>query len=221
MVSPLRALSLRVGSVAALALLGGPVAAQTPAPLAPPPPAAVRAAPRAPVPVRRPQRAPRTKRQVEVALPEGTPVVSSPEFARLEDGKTRIWVEVSARVDVVEKRLPGQVVYHLQGAGVLRRTSQLPLQTALFSTPVERVQLAPEGADVDLVITLREATEPAYHVVETPRGMVLQVDLPRSQTFGRDDEVPDSRPSSERSSASRSLGTTTTPDQPPPAADAH
>jgi hypothetical protein len=36
-----------------------------------------------------------------------------------------------------------------------------------------------QGGGVDLVIELREAAAPAYRVLDTPRGIVIQVDLPR------------------------------------------
>ena len=167
-----------------------PAPSPPPAPTAPVPtppsraPAGkVKPAPRA---VKRPAPVARAKRPVEEPPPPpaGTPIATSPGFSRLEDGKTRIWVEVSRNVDVAENRSPGRVVYRLRGAAVLQRSDQLPLQTGFFSTPVDRVQIVPDGGDVDLVITLREDAVPSYRVVETPRGIVLQVDFPRSAVFG-------------------------------------
>ena len=109
------------------------------------------------------------------------------------------------KVDVTETRSPLRVVYRLRGAAVLRATNELALQTAYFTTPVARVQLLPSGSDVELVIELREDAAPTYSVVETPRGMVLWVDWPRSAQFLRDEPVParrDATPAGE----SHSLG---------------
>jgi hypothetical protein len=156
--------------------------------------------------------------------PSGTPIATSPGFSRLEDGKTRIWVEVSRNVEVAENRSPGRVVYRLRGAAVLQRSDQLPLQTGFFTTPVDRVQIVPDGGDVDLIITLREDAAPSYRVVETPRGIVLQVDFPRSAGFGRD-ETPagpePSRPRPKRTTKTQTLVRRHEPgdDAPPPMDD--
>ena len=122
----------------------------------------------------------------------GSPLAGAPSFVRLDDGATRIVLEVSSRVDVTENRAQGRVVYRLKGAQVGERTNQLPLLTGFFSTPVERMQLVQQGPDVDLIIDLREASEPVQRVVETPRGIVLQIDLPRSMSFEKHGEqAPD------------------------------
>jgi hypothetical protein len=42
--------------------------------------------------------------------------------------------------------------------------------------------------DVNVVIELREATSPVFQVVDTPRGIVLWVDFPRSTTWRRPDD---------------------------------
>jgi hypothetical protein len=147
-----------------------------------------------PMPDPRPRRVlPRAKRTVEVAPPPGTPIASSPSFSRFEDGTSRIWLEVSRKVDVAENKAQGRLVYRIRGAAVVQRTNQLPLLMGFFSTPVERAQLVSDGSNVDLIIDLREQTEATYRVVETPRGMVLQVDFPRSAgaPAGNDDNAPE------------------------------
>jgi hypothetical protein len=145
-------------------------------------------------------------RQVHEELPPpGTPIASFPGFTRLDDGKSRIFVEVSHKVPVVETRTAGRVTYRLRGASVIQRTNQLSLITGFFSTPVSRVQLVPMTPDVDLVIELRETTDPTYAVVETPRGMVLWVDFPRSIDFGHDEDEP-ARPAARRAVTTRTIG---------------
>src|SRR5207247_1207599 len=73
-------------------------------------------------------------------------------------------------------------VYRLKGASAPTRTNRLPLLTGFFATPVDRVELIEQGDGVDLAIDLREALDPHYEVIETPRGMVLQVDFPRGSS---------------------------------------
>jgi hypothetical protein len=117
----------------------------------------------------------------------GLPIASFPGFARLDDGKSRIFIEVDSKVDISERREPARLIYKLRGTAVTQATNALPLITDYFSTPVERVQLVQEGTDVNVVIQLREATAPTFQVVETPRGIVLWIDFPQSANFGKDD----------------------------------
>jgi hypothetical protein len=202
-----------------------PPVAEKPPPLAPPPPS-----PPPPAPVKRqreakrPAAVPRSKHPDDAPPPPlpGTPIATPPEFARLEDGKSRIWVEVSRTVDVAENRSPGRVVYRLRGAAVLQRSDQLPLPTGFFNTPVERVQILPDGSNVDLVILLREEVVPNYRVVVTPRGMVLQVDFPRGASFGREEPPPaaePSRPRAQRAPKARTLRRQREPGEDPPPMD--
>ena len=236
MASPPRA-RVAIATAATGILLSGPASAQEPA--APPPPQAATAptpppAPPAAAPQRarpapaaragrgRPAPPPKAKRVREVLPPDGTPIASFPGFSRLDDGKTRIFVEVSRKVEVIETRGPGRLVYRLRGATVVQRTNQMALLTGFFSTPVDRVQLVQVGPDLDVVIELREATTPTYLVTETPRGMVLWVDFPRSAGFGRDDGPTEpGRPRAKRSTTSQTIGGSAPADDAPPPVDDH
>jgi hypothetical protein len=237
-----------ISSVATGILLAGAAAAQEPPPASPPPQASAppapapltppTRAPAAPMPPgqrttapRRPAApqkavpkrsapAPKGKRAPEVVVPPpyGTPIASFPGFSRLDDGKTRVFVEVSRKVDVAESRTHGRVTYRLRGTTVVQRTNQMALVTGYFTTPVGRVQLVPAGSDLDVVIELREATEPTHTVVETPRGMVLWVDFPRSVAFGREESPSEAgRPRAKRST--QKIGAGTPPDDAPPPMD--
>ncbi len=84
----------------------------------------------------------------------------------------------------------------------MQRTNQLPLLTGFFATPVDRVQLAQTGPDVELIIDLREDTQFVQRVVETPRGIVLQVDFPPVVSPDRDKS---DKPRPKRSAESRTL----------------
>ena len=148
----------------------------------------------APAPRRAGRGVPRAWKRGQRGAPElvlnGSPLATAPSFNRLEDGATRIALEVSSRVEVAENKAQGRIVYRLKGAQVGERTNQLPLLTGFFTTPVERMQLVQQGPDVDLVIDLREASEPVQRIVETPRGIVLQIDFPRSVSFEKKGAEP-------------------------------
>jgi hypothetical protein len=181
-----------------------PPAAPAPPQAPPPPPKGKKAAP-APRPAQK-RAPPRGRRGKNEASPEGVPVASFPGFTRLEDGKSRIWLEVSAKVDVAENKAQGRVVYRMRGTAVVQRTNQLPLLTGFFATPVDRVQLVQQGPDLDLVIDLRENVEFTHRVIETPRGIVLWVDFPRSSQPERETPAEPQRPRIKRSTESRRIG---------------
>ncbi len=121
---------------------------------------------------------PQTKR-VQAALASNTPIATLPAFRLLDDGSTRITVEVSRKVAVTEHKAQGRVVYSLAGVAVPGNNTRLPLPTGFFRTPVGRVEMVEQGGGSDLVIELREAVAPTYRVLDTPRGIVIQVDFQR------------------------------------------
>lgn len=125
------------------------------------------------------QRAPKRAKRSTAALAPNTPIATYPAFRLLEDGSTRITVEVSRKVAVTEHKAQGRVVYSLAGVAVPGNNTLLPLPTGFFRTPVDRVELVEQGGGADLVLELREAVEPSHRVLDTPRGIVIQVDLPR------------------------------------------
>ena len=132
-------------------------------------------------PAKAPSRARRRQKTTAPALAHSTPIATYPSFRLLDDGSTRVTVEVTHKVAVTEHKARGRVVYSLAGAAVPGSNTRLALPTGFFRTPVERIEVVGQTGGADLVIELREALEPTYRVLETPRGsMVLQVDFPRS-----------------------------------------
>src|SRR3954469_25117630 len=125
-------------------LLAADAAAETPAPApvaqkTPAPPNGARPAPKA-----QPKKAvaARRKSKGDKAPPVITgAVASSPGFRMLEEGKSRVFVEVSQKVEVTEQKARGRVIYQLRGASVPVRNSRLPLLTSFFATPVGQVEL--------------------------------------------------------------------------------
>ena len=108
-----------------------------------------------------------------------TPIASYPAFRLLDDGQSRVAVEVSRKVTITEHKAQGRVVYSLADAALPGHNAHFPLPTGFFRTPVDRVAMVEQSDGVDLVIELREGAEPTYRVIDTPRGIVLQVDFPR------------------------------------------
>jgi len=165
-----------------------------------------------PPPRRAPKRgpAPHRKGKRGHAAPvfvEGMPVAGAPNFFRLDGGATRISLEVSSKVEVTESVAQGRLVYRLRGARVVERVNLLPILTGYFATPVERAQLVQDDHDVTLIIDLREATTPTHRVVETPRGIVLQVDFPHTTTGERRGDVQESsRERAKRRTKTQSIG---------------
>jgi hypothetical protein len=145
-----------------------------------------------------------------VAHAPGTPIAGGASFYRLDDGSTRISVEVSEKVPVAESRAQGRLIYRFKGVFIPERTNTLPLITAHFPTPVDRAQLVQDGPDVELHIDLRDATTPTHRVVETSRGIVLQVDFPKVAGAEHAFEVPQDnagRARAKRRTDTQSLGT--------------
>lgn len=189
------------------------------APPPPPPrpmsmqPSAMTQKPQAPAPGPRRHKGhapPRRKRGEKVAVEAGAPIAGPVSFFRLDDGSTRVSVEVTRKVDVAEGHAEGRLLFRMRGAFIPLRTNRLPLLTGYFPTPVDRAQLVQDGPDVELVIELREATAPTHRVVETPRGIVLQVDFPRVAAADHAfDAPPDNagRERAKRRTKTQSLGT--------------
>jgi hypothetical protein len=143
------------------------------------PAASLPAAPRAGVAAKPAPRGRRRPKPPAPTLAPGTPIATYPAFRLLDDGSTRVAVEVSRKVAVTEHKAQGRVVYRLAGVAIPGHNTHLPLPTGVFRTPVDRLEMVEQGDSADLVITLREAVQPTFRVLDTPRGIVLQVDFPR------------------------------------------
>src|SRR5262249_37448535 len=98
--------------------------------------AAVAAAPRPPAKALPKKTPARKKPKADKPAPVLGAVVSSPAFRMLDEGKSRVFVEVSQKVPVSEQKAKGRVVYKLKGAAVPVRNSLRPLLTNFFPTPV-------------------------------------------------------------------------------------
>jgi hypothetical protein len=125
----------------------------------------------------------RGKNKAKKPRASGGPIAMSPGFAMLQGGKSRIFVEVSKKVDVTEHKVQGRVIYRIKGASVPLRNNRLPLLTGFFPTPVMEARLVEQDNDVALVIDLRQASDVEHRIVESESGMVVQVDFPAIKNF--------------------------------------
>lgn len=218
----------RAAVIASAILVAGPAAAQPAAPLpkpeappkAEPPPVQTRpmsmqpgvvprtpkARPAAAVPLKRVVHRHGKRARGEVDLSR-FPIAGAPSFHRFENGVTRISLEVDAKVDIAETKSHGKIVFRLRNTRAMEPVNRLPLITAYFPTPVDRAQLVQDGADVELVIEVRAASEFTHRVVETPRGIALQIDFPKP-VFADRPETPNisSRERARRRTSTQSLG---------------
>lgn len=109
------------------------------------------------------------------------PVVNVSGFEQLPDGGSRLFVQLSEKVPVEERKTRGAITYILKGASPRVWNNTNPLVTVHFNTPVSRARLVPRGKDLWFVVDLRAAAEPAWKLTETPSpgGAMLTVDFPR------------------------------------------
>jgi hypothetical protein len=106
-------------------------------------------------------------------------VATFPGFRLLPDGRSRIYVELSKSVSIDERRADGVLTYVIHDARVPVRNNRNSLITTHFATPVGRARLLSAGADVELIIDLRQPASPSQKIVNGDNGGVrLEVDFP-------------------------------------------
>lgn len=140
--------------------------------------------------------APRAKKARAVRRHAG-PVVSLPGFEQLPDGGSRLFVALSAPVQVEERKAQGTLTYILKNANIRVRNNTNALVTVHFNTPVTRARLVPHGRDLHFVIDLRAAATPAWKMAEGPdKSAVLQIDFPKGDFVApppKDEPAPEEK----------------------------
>ena len=96
----------------------------------------------------------------------------------LQGNASRVFLEVSRKVDITEHKAEGRITYRMKSVGVPTRTNRLPLITTYFRSPVARVQLVPGDDYLDLTIDLRTPSHVTHRVADGEGGVVLEVDFP-------------------------------------------
>ena len=130
-----------------------------------------------------PKPAPKKKKKQKAKSDAGEqktgPVAQFVGFRVLPDGTSRVYVDVSGRVQVSKREGENELVYALKGARLASSNNQNALLTTHFKTPVVKARLVPASEDVELVIELRAKASPSHRLL--PRegeSTQLQVDFP-------------------------------------------
>jgi len=128
------------------------------------------------------------------------PVATLPGFELLPEGGSRLFVQMTANVQVAEKPVAGGITYVLKGAHILKRNNENALVTVHFNTPVTRARLLPVGGDLHFVVELRQNVKPTWKLVPAKDGAtVLQIDFPGGDYLPHDASAPPSDDASKSS----------------------
>jgi hypothetical protein len=108
------------------------------------------------------------------------PLAVLPGFEELDDGSTRLFVDLSAPAAYETKAAKGTLTYVLKEAQVAKRNNCNPLVTIFFNTPVTRAQLVPHGRDLWFVVDVRAPAEPSVSVdAKNGGGATLSIRFPK------------------------------------------
>jgi hypothetical protein len=125
------------------------------------------------------QRAERPRARLARAKLAGATAVMS-GFETLDDGSTRLFVELSQPVSYDTRAGRSTVVYVLKSAYVDRHNNENPLVTTHFNTPVTSARLVPHGHDLWFVVDLRANVQPrAAMDAAKDGGATLKVAFPK------------------------------------------
>jgi hypothetical protein len=117
-------------------------------------------------------------------------VVTMPGFHVFSDGSSRVYVRVSGRAKIVEKKDEGKLRYHLRGVTVPERVNRMALPTGHFGTPVAKAFVAQVEGGADLVIVLRETVKGVVRLKKRGRGLILSVDFPKQRKKAEQEKDP-------------------------------
>lgn len=128
-----------------------------------------------------PKPAPKKKRKAkrDESGSKTGPVAQFVGFRVLPDGSSRVYVDLSGRVQVSKREGENELVYTLKGARLSSANNKNALLTAHFSTPVVKARLVPASDDIELVIDLRAKASPSHRVLRREgESTQLQIDFP-------------------------------------------
>jgi hypothetical protein len=99
-------------------------------------------------------------------------------FEKLDDGSTRVFVELTKPVTFETRKSRQTLTYVLKNAHVARANNRNPLVTSHFKTPVTSARLSVHGRDLWFVIGLRADVTPTATMEKTTKGTsVLRIDF--------------------------------------------
>jgi hypothetical protein len=103
-----------------------------------------------------------------------------PGFETLDDGSTRLFVDLSAPISYETKSAKGSIIYVLKKTVVARRNNCNALVTEFFNTPARTARLVPHGHDLWFVVDLRDSVPPAVSVdAKAGGGATLSIRFPK------------------------------------------
>jgi hypothetical protein len=103
-----------------------------------------------------------------------------PGFEELDDGSTRLFVDLTAPAAYETRTGKGSLTYILKGTQVAKRNNCNPLVTVFFNTPVTRAQLVPHGGDLWFVVDVRAPAPPSVSVdAKAEGGATLSIRFPK------------------------------------------
>jgi hypothetical protein len=107
-----------------------------------------------------------------VNIPAGSkpPQVTWPGFEMLATGGSRVFLQLTGRVETELRTGPDRVVLVLKNARIAGRNNKRPLETSFFSTPVNRAWLQQRGVDAELTIELRVSSQPSISAAQAATG---------------------------------------------------
>jgi hypothetical protein len=115
-----------------------------------------------------------------------------PGFETLDDGSTRLFVDLSAPTSFETKTGNGSITYVLKDTHVARRNNCNPLVTGFFNTPVTTARLEPHGHDLWFVVEVRAPVQPSVSVDPNPSkdGGAAEGSVALSIHFPKGDYLP-------------------------------
>ncbi|MBM4376545.1 MAG: hypothetical protein FJ095_15795 [Deltaproteobacteria bacterium] len=119
----------------------------------------------------------------------GPLLVTYPGVRMLDAGRTRVFVEISGKTEIRERKDGKTVTFHLDGVGVPEKVNRMPLPTIHFGSSVERVHLVQGDDGADLVIELRAKVAYGTKLRPSRNGTRLTID------FGKLPEVVEAKSS--------------------------
>ena len=107
--------------------------------------------------------------------------VTFPGFEMLPDGRSRVFVQTSARVEPRVTQSGGRFEIVLPQTRVHLRNNRRPLETEYFETPLRRASVVQREADAVLVLEMKKRIDSVQvHVEEGEEGYhFVFVELPR------------------------------------------
>jgi hypothetical protein len=119
---------------------------------------------------------------VKVAAGTMPPQVTWPGFEIIAQGRSRVFVQLTSRVETDVQSGPNQVVLVLKNARIAGRNNRRPLETRFFNTPVARAYLKKRGTDTLLMLELRSNALPVVSSQQASSGyFFVFLDFPAGQ----------------------------------------